>query len=42
MRNIDGDVTEIDCDVILHQVNCKGVIKADSLYMQEVVKGYTP
>ena len=26
MRNIDGDVTEIDCDVILHQVNCKGVM----------------
>ena len=26
ITNVDGDVTEIDCDVILHQVNCKGVM----------------
>ena len=26
IETIDGDVTEVDCDVILHQVNCKGVM----------------
>lgn len=26
ITNVDGDVTEVECDVILHQVNCKGVM----------------
>ncbi len=26
IRLMDGDVTEIKCDVVLHQVNCKGVM----------------